>query len=205
MFDTKKEGKNERNRKNIMEITAILAFALFGVLLFIAPTMLDQLAFWGLIVLMGVYAVWNLVKYFASPAHHAMNEYSFAFALIALFCIALMLLKRTLILTLLPNVWGLSLIAAGFIKGQIALDFKRVKLGKWWWPLACATVSVVLGTLGVWTPAFLNSIFTQFLAGSLIVEALMDAFIFFTTKKAENELEERLYNPLQMNQPPVSE
>jgi uncharacterized membrane protein HdeD (DUF308 family) len=76
----------------------------------------------------------------------------------------LLIARSDLLMTVLPFLWGIAMIAGGFAKVQIAFDLRRVERDRWWLMLLGALVSFLMGVISVTHPVFLALTVTQIAA-----------------------------------------
>lgn len=174
-------AKNVLKREKISGALAIAAYMLSGIALLIWPGIVSTLALWVLVALLCAFAGVRVTKYLKTPPHETIRDFSLASALMALLVALLFLLDRAAFNTVMPFIWGILLLLAGFAKVQFSIDFLRLKAAKWWWMLIAAALSLTLGTLCAAVPAFLKDILPQFIGASLVFEGVIDivAMVFF--------------------------
>lgn len=95
----------------------------------------------------------------------------------------LLLFNPNFLLSLLPFLWGLSLLVGGFGKVQMSVDLKRIGETRWWLALIGAGVSLVLGSFAVFRPVFVAEVIVQFIGVSLLVESVVDLTTVLTINK----------------------
>lgn len=173
-------------REKITGFAAIVAYALSGLALIIWPSIMTDLALYATAAIFLIYAAIKAWRYFKTPARETVKGFALATALMAALFAVIVLLDRTVFEALLPRVWGLLLLVAGFTKIQYSVDFYRLREQKWWWMLIAAAVSIVLGTLCTTSPDFIKGILSQFIGASLLLEGVIDtvALIFLRKTKA---------------------
>lgn len=193
----KKEIKAFFTRQKVSGIAAIIAYAATGIALLIWPQMMAELALWALAGLLVCFGVIRLVKYLKTTPEEGAKGYALATALMALTLGVCILIDRTSFSQILPRLWGLWLLAGGFMKLQAGVDSYRLGSERWWWLLIGAGISLVLGALAALTPQFLENILARFIGASLVAEALIDAVALYLIRAKGKKAEQPAEKPKQ--------
>jgi len=175
-------------RWNFTGWSVIVFYAVCGLLLLLWPNLALMIANYALAaVLCGVGLV-MIIGYIRGEAMDGMMGFGLAKGLIALLVGLVLLMKSELLMTLLPFLWGVSMIAGGFGKFQMAFDMRRIGHSRWWLLLIGSLISFVLGILSVTQPAFVATAFTQFAGISLLAEAALDCASLLFIKREMKHL-----------------
>lgn len=166
---------------------AIIFYAICGLLLILWPELALTIANTALSVALCATGVVMIVSYIRMSAIDALKGVSLALGLVLLCVGVLLLFNPDVIINLLPFVWGITLLAGGFGKVQIAFDLKRIGDGKWWLVLIGSLFSFVLGVLAVAQPAFIASSIMRFIGIALLVEAVLDIIAELVTGRVIHE------------------
>ena len=174
-------------KETITGIAAIIVYLITGILLLAKPEWMAEFTRWALFAGLLCYAVIAGRRYFKLSPEEAAKGYSLTGAMVAA-TLAVLALFNTEILT--DHIWGVLLLAGGYMKFQTAMDMGRMGHKKLWLFLAPATVSLVFGVLIVVDVIRTNT--TTFIGIALIVEALVDLAALIMTsdklgKKKEKE------------------
>ena len=163
--------------------TAIVFYAVCGLLLLLWPNLALMIANYALAALLCVVALVMISGYIRGEALDGMLNYGLAKGLILLLIGIVLMIRSDILITILPFLWGVAMIAGGFAKVQVAFDLNRVDRERWWLMLIGALLSFVLGVLAVTQPAFLAGVVTQFIGASLLLEALLDMAALLTIRR----------------------
>ncbi len=163
--------------------TAIVFYAVCGLLLLLWPNLALMIANYALAALLCVVALVMIAGYIRGEALDGMLNYGLAKGLILLLIGIVLMIRSDILITILPFLWGVAMIAGGFAKVQVAFDLNRVDRERWWLMLIGALLSFVLGVLAVTQPAFLAGVVTQFIGASLLLEALLDMAALLTIRR----------------------
>lgn len=160
---------------------AVAFYSVCGLLLLLWPTLALDIANYALAIGLCAVGVVLIVRYIRMSALDAVMGVSLALGLVAILLGAVLLLDPKILVAVLPFLWGLTLLIGGFGKVQVAFDLKRIGAKRWWLSLLVAALSFVLGVLAVTKPAFIASVFTQFIGIALLAEAVLDASVELAT------------------------
>jgi uncharacterized membrane protein HdeD (DUF308 family) len=161
-------------RWNLTGWSLIAFYAICGLLLLLWPDLALTIANYALAAVLCVVGLAMIIGYIRSEAVEGMLSYGLAIGLILALVGVVLFIKSGILITLLPFLWGIAMIAGGFGKFQMAFDLKRIHQNRWWLLLIGALISFVLGIFSVTDPVFLATVATQFAGISLLVEAVLD-------------------------------
>ena len=154
------------------KLTGILAIVLYlgmGVLLLVKPDLMAEFTRWAMFAVLLVYAVLSFWKYMKTPAEEAAKGYTLTGAMIAATLAVLALFEVSL---LTDRIWGILLLAGGYMKFQTAMDMGRLGHQRWWLFLLPCAVSLVFGILIV--TEILKNNTTLFIGIAMVVEGVVD-------------------------------
>lgn len=175
-------------------LTGTLFYAICGVLLLVWPDEALAIANYALAILLVLVGVLGIIGYCkASPVMGALG-FSMSLSLLAVTAGVVLFCAPSLLATLLPFVWGISLIAGGFVKLQMASDMRRMGVARGWLILIGAVFSFLLGVAAIFRPAFIATVATQFVGISLLVEAVIDLVCTLTINNRIKSLYPDVYN-----------
>lgn len=161
------------SNRSITEIAAVLLLLAFGIAILVKPAAIVSFSVavvLGLMTLLGI--VW-LVRYLRMPAPEAAQT-SYLAGSLAIFTVGIVFFfNRSLFEAVLPRLWGMVEIIGAFLLVQMAVDFLRLKIDRWWMMLIGAGISLILGLLAVIIPDFLAPHLAVFIGISLIAESLI--------------------------------
>ncbi|MEA4927419.1 MAG: DUF308 domain-containing protein [Candidatus Limiplasma sp.] len=164
--------------------SAIAFYAVSGLLLLLWPNLALLIANYALAAVLVVIGLVLILGYVRGDTLEGMMGLGMAKGLVLALLGVLLFVRSDLLVTVLPFLWGLAMIAGGFAKLQMANDLRRIGGSRWGWMLAGALVSFALGILSVTQPAFLAYTVTQFAGLSLLVEAVLDLAALFSIRRA---------------------
>ena len=165
------------------KLTGILDITLYlvtGVLLLVKPEwMMDFTRFALCAALMG-YAALSFRKYLNTPAEEAAKGYGLTGAMIAATLSVLALFEVSIPM---EHIWGVLLLAGGYMKFQTGMDMGRLGHQRWWLFMVPCAVSLVFGILILTEVIRTNS--ALFIGIALIVEGLVDIAAMIMTARSD--------------------
>ena len=166
------------------EIITCGAIILMGIVLLILPGVATSVLFNSIGCVCILIGIIHVIKYFMLEARVAVvgNDMALGLAWVA-GGIAVIIFK-SLLVSLLPVVFGLVLLIGGGIKIQSSLGFKRMNAVSWYWELICAAVSVVMGILIVSNPFSTALLMMRVIGAALVLEGCMDVISRIAFKRA---------------------
>lgn len=168
--------------------TAIVFYAVCGLLLLLWPNLALTIANYALAATLCVVALVMIASYIRGEALEGMLNYGLAKGLILLLIGIVLMIRSDILIAILPFLWGVAMIAGGFAKVQVAFDLNRVSRERWWLMLLGALLSFVLGVIAVTRPVFLANVITQFIGASLLLEALLDVVALCMIRREVNKM-----------------
>ena len=163
-----------QTRRRNAEIAAILYYIICGLLLLLFPGAPLLIANYVIATILSVVGLYFIVAYFQKTALEGLDGIQLASGLILITTGILLMIYPEFIGTLIPVLLGISLLAGGTAKLQMAVDLKRLDSKRWWIMLIGALVSITLGTLSLIDPTSSIQVFYRFVGISLLVEAVLD-------------------------------
>ena len=137
-----------------MSLAAIVFYAVCGLLLLLLPTEALAIANYAIAALLLVMGVVCVIGYFRGSV--IIGQFGFLLA------------------SLLPVIWGVSLLIGGFGKIQFAADLRRFGDRRWWTLLLGAFLSFALGILCLANPIYIAQTIFVFIGICLLAEAVLD-------------------------------
>lgn len=177
------------SNRSITEIATVLLLLAFGIAILVKPAAIVSLSVavvLGLMALLGI--VW-LIRYLRMPALEAAQT-SYLAGSLAIFTVGIVFFfNRNLFEAVLPRLWGMVEIIGAFLLVQMAVDFLRLRIDRWWIMLIGAGISLILGLLAVIIPDFLAPHLAVFIGISLIAESLIHLTSIILLALAEKKKE----------------
>jgi len=155
-----------------------IAIILFGLALLIWPGQTTGLILnfiGGLLMLIGAF---RIVRYFIRSRKGAAYNYNMDLSIggiLALIGLLIYIFKGFL-LSLVPTIIGVILLASGLIKLQSALDLRRIGRLRWQIQLITASISAVMGLIILFNPFGTALLMTRAIGAAILIEGIQDAF-----------------------------
>ena len=165
------------------KLTGILAIAVYfltGILLLVKPDLMADFTRWAMFCVLMVYAVISFVRYLKLPAEEAARGYSLTGAMIAA-TLAVLALFNTFFMA--DDIWGVMLLAGGYMKFQTAMDMGRLGHNRWWLFLIPCAISLVFGILIL--VGVIRQNMSVFIGIALIIEGVVDVAAMMMTARSE--------------------
>ena len=173
---------------------AIAFYAACGLLLLLWPDLAMSIANYALAVILLGAGLLLIIAYARGTIWEAVAGVRLTVGLALAFMGVLLLFNPNFLLSLLPFLWGLSLLVGGFGKVQMAADLKRIGDRFWWYALIAALLSFMLGALAITRPVFIAAVLTQFVGASLLIEGVLDLVSFLTLNKRIKKFRKEMEN-----------
>lgn len=151
--------------------SALLA-AILGLVLLIWPSLSNTILCYGIAGAFIVYGLFRIVCYFSVGALDTILRRDLAAGLIAIAIGIFFLAKPQIIVSILPVLFALALIAGAMGSIQTAFDMKRMKTHGWFASLIAAVVFIALGLVILLHSFSAAMVMTRFIGISLLIEGL---------------------------------
>lgn len=162
---------------------AVAFYVVCGVILLLWPELMLGVVNYLLATVLCVSGILSVIGYFKSSALQGAMGYRLALGLGVLTLGVVMFFNPTLLAGILPFVGGISMVAGGFGKIQMAFDLKRIGEPRWWMVSVGALISFFLGILAIANPTFVFTVASQFIGLAMLVEALLDAVSILAVRR----------------------
>lgn len=177
-----------------MKWETLLSSALYIVLgivaLLIPDTMVKTLGYLIGILLIVAGAV-SMICYLLREASQNYYRNDFGYGLVSIAVGILFLYKVEWIISLVPVILGILVVASGCRKLQDVIDMKRLGYGSWATVLILAAVNVVLGVVLIFNSLDAALFFLQLVGAGLIFSGITDCITcFYLAKKAKGYFDE---------------
>lgn len=180
--------------KALKDYLSPIVFAVFelvvGILLMINPVNFTV----GIITAAGIviilYGIINIIRYFRLDANTASNSQALAQGLCMLMLGAFCAIKSEWFIATFPvltMIYGVITLFAGVSKIQLTVDLIRQKNKKWFWGAVSAAVSIVCAIIILNSPFTTTSVLWMFTGISLVVEAAFDFITVIMRGKGKAE------------------
>ena len=152
-----------------VSLAAIIFYAVCGLLLLLLPSEALAIANYAIAALLLVMGVACIVGYCRGSVIIGRFGFLLAVGMVLVTLAVVMFCYPTLLASLLPVIWGTSLLIGGFGKIQFAADLRR-----WWTLLLGALLSFALGILCLANPIYIAQTIFVFIGICLLAEAVLD-------------------------------
>lgn len=172
----KKHVSPHRNMTGWPVRIAALATLLLGLALLICPQLLTNLIFNLCGFALCAAGAFNAIRYFLRKDPYAGFNWELCLGLLLLTGGIILMVFKNMLLSLLPLLFGLALLAGGIVKIQAALNMRRMMYGKWFLTMIAAAVSAILGVIIISNPFGTTLTLLRVIGAALCVEAVEDLF-----------------------------
>jgi uncharacterized membrane protein HdeD (DUF308 family) len=163
------------------------AAAIIGVVLLIWPSVSNTVICYVIAVAFIAYGIFRTACYFTRGSVETMLARDLAAGLISVAVGVFCLLKPSVVISILPVLFGLALIAGAMGAVQTAFDLRRMEDGHWALSLIAALVFLILGILILVDPFSSAMVLTRFIGAALIIEGVCGLISAVKTAKLRDE------------------
>lgn len=132
---------------------------------------------------MMAFGVIKLVGYFSKDLYRLAFQYDLQFGILVLVLGLIVTVKPNNALNFLCIALGVSILADGLFKMQIALDSKKFGISTWWLIMLPAVCAGMVGLIMVFRPTESLRVMTILLGLSLLTEGLLNLIVALLTVK----------------------
>ena len=154
-----------------------------GVLMMVMP----EQSLSSLVKIFGIsmmaFGVIKLVGYFSKDLYRLAFQYDLQFGILVLVLGLIVTVKPNNALNFLCIALGISILADGLFKMQIALDSKKFGISTWWLIMLLAVGAGMVGLIMVFRPTESLRVMTILLGLSLLTEGLLNLIVALLTFK----------------------
>lgn len=129
------------------------------------------------------FGIVRLVGYFSKDLYRLAFQYDLAFGVLMIALGIALLLHPDGLISFLCIALGLSFLADGLFKIQIAVDAKQFGIQRWWLILALAIATVLFGTTLVFRPSESGRVLTVLIGISMLCEGILNIGTMITAVK----------------------
>lgn len=134
-------------------------------------------------IVMILFGAVKLVGYFSRDLYRLAFQYDLAFGILLIALGVILLVRPESLLHFLCVALGISILADGLFKLQIAVDSKRFGLREWWLILVLAILTGACGAVLTFRPSESSLLLTTLLGISLIFEGVLNLSTVITAVK----------------------
>jgi uncharacterized membrane protein HdeD (DUF308 family) len=160
-----------------------VAFCLAGLLLIMLPnpsiTVIGN--FCG--IAMMTFGIIKLVGYFSKDLYRLAFQYDFQFGILLFVLGAIVMLKPNNVINFLCISLGISILADGLFKIQIAIDARKFGIEAWWLIFTLAFIAGIIGLVLIFRPAESTRVLLILFGVALLAEGLLNLCVAISTVK----------------------
>lgn len=134
-------------------------------------------------IAMMVFGAVKLVGYFSKDLYRLAFQYDLQFGILLLMLGAVVLLRPDNVMNLLCVAFGISILADGLFKIQIAMDARTFGISSWWLVAVLAVAAGGIGLVLILRPAENARLLVVLLGVSLLAEGVLNLCVALSTVK----------------------
>lgn len=162
-------------------MSALLILA--GIVLIVHPSFSISVIGIATGVIMIIFGIFKLVGYFSKDLFRLAFQYDLAFGILLIALGAIVLLKPESVMNFICIAMGISVLADGLFKIQIAADSRRFGIKGWWIILASAIIAGIVGMVLVFRPSGSTQVLTVIFGISILADGLLNLVTVLTAVK----------------------
>ncbi len=160
-----------------------IVFCVVGVLFIALPARSAVMIGRVLGAAMAAFGVVKLVGYFSKDLYRLAFQYDLEFGILLIALGVIVLLRTNGVMDFICIAAGVSILADGLFKIQIAIDARRFGIRDWWLILLLAVVTGGVGLLLVFRPWESVQVLTVLLGAALLAEGVLNLCVALSTVK----------------------
>lgn len=164
-------------------IVMSIVFCVVGVLFIALPARSAVMIGRVLGAAMAAFGVVKLVGYFSKDLYRLAFQYDLEFGILLIALGVIVLLRTNGVMDFICIAAGVSILADGLFKIQIAIDARRFGIRDWWLILLLAVVTGGVGLLLVFRPWESVQVLTVLLGAALLAEGVLNLCVALSTVK----------------------
>ena len=164
-------------------IVMSIVFCVVGVLFIALPARSAVMIGRVLGAAMAAFGVVKLVGYFSRDLYRLAFQYDLEFGILLIALGMIVLLRTNGVMDFICIAAGVSILADGLFKIQIAIDARRFGIRDWWLILLLAVVTGGVGLLLVFRPWESVQVLTVLLGAALLAEGVLNLCVALSTVK----------------------
>lgn len=159
------------------------ALCILGIILIAVPDF--SAAMLGIIcgIIFTLFGMIKLVGFFSRDLYRLAFQYDLAFGIMMIIIGIIMLTHPGSLINFICITLGISVLADGLFKIQIAMDSRVFGIRQWWLILACSILTVICGSILIFRPSESSTVLTVILGISLLAEGILNLCTMLTTVK----------------------
>lgn len=160
-----------------------IALCILGIILIIVPEFSTSIL--GILcgIILTLFGVIKLIGFFSKDLYRLAFQYDLALGIMMIIIGIIMLVHPGSLMTFICITLGISFLADGMFKIQIALDSKLFGIQQWWLILICAILTGICGSILIFRPSESSNVLAVILGVSLLVEGFLNLSTILTAVK----------------------
>ncbi len=134
-------------------------------------------------IILIVFGAVKLIGFFSKDLYRLAFQYDLAFGLLLIVLGIMMLLHPESLMNFICITMGISILADGLFKIQIAMDSKKFGIRRWWLILVFAVLAGIGGVLLILRPSESSLVLTVMIGISLLTEGILNLSTAITAVK----------------------
>ncbi len=166
---------------NDVSASSIL-IAVIGLILLLMPSLTNRLIVFGIGIALLIYGAVRIFRYMKPDAGDGMADHGLALGLICIVTGLFMLLYSSVVISILPFLFGLLLIFGAARSIQTAFDVRRFHGLYWWFHLLVGIFFAIVGIQAILNPFETAQRLTRFIGLGLL---LFGVYMFLSGRKVK--------------------
>ena len=144
-----------------VSVSSIL-IAVVGLVLLIMPNLTNRIIVYGIGAVLVIYGIGRIFRYIRRSADYGVMEHDLSVGLVCVVSGLFMILYSSVVISVLPFLFGLALIFGGAMSVQTAFDVRRFHGPRWNMHLVIGIAFVLAGVEAIRNPFGTASLLTRF-------------------------------------------
>lgn len=159
------------------------ALCILGIILIAVPDF--SISVLGILcgIIFTLFGMIKLVGFFSKDLYRLAFQYDLAFGIMMIIIGIIMLTHPGSLMNFLSITLGISVLADGLFKIQIAMDSRIFGIRQWWLILVCSILTVICGSILIFRPSESSTALTVILGISMLAEGILNLCTMLTTVK----------------------
>lgn len=174
-----------------ISVSSILT-ALVGLILLLMPSLTNKLIVYGIGIVLLVYGAGRIIRYMKRDAAYGMVDHDLSAGLFCAVTGLFMLLYSSVVISILPFLFGLFLIFGAARSIQTAFDVRRFHGMHWILHLVIGVFFAIVGVEAIRNPFRTAQILTRYIGAGLL---LLGIYMFLANRKVKTLRSEFMSGP----------
>lgn len=151
-----------------VSVSSIL-IAVIGLVLLLMPNLTNRIIVYGIGGVLVIYGIGRIIRYIRRSAGIGSMEHDLSVGLVCVVCGMFMILYSAVVISVLPFLFGLSVMFGGAMSIQAAFDVRRFHGDRWTLNLVIGIVFVFAGIAAIRNPFDTASLLTRFVGVCFLI------------------------------------